>query len=394
MIAVGIDKLSFFSPNQYIDLTELAKRRDTDPNKYLIGIGQSEQAVIPASQDVITMAANAADQLLTEADRSEISMIMFATESGVDNSKSGAVYLQTLLGINRYARTIELKQACYAGTYGLMQARDYVALNPGAKVLVVASDIARYGLATAGEVTQGGGAVAMLVTENPKVMTLERDSQFMSQDLMDFWRPVYATDALVDGHFSQDVYREFFKELWQRYREQTGRTIADFQAFAFHLPYTKQGLKALKDILPEANAEHAERLLAEFEASRVFNKRIGNLYTGSLYLSLLSLLVNSATLKAGDRIGLFSYGSGAEDEFYSGLVQTEFKKGLINEQVERLLSERRKMTIEQYEENYGQALNGPLDREIDFKADPAKFVLAGLVNQQRQYINQQNHSAE
>ncbi|SUP61086.1 Polyketide biosynthesis 3-hydroxy-3 -methylglutaryl-ACP synthase pksG [Weissella viridescens] len=87
------------------------------------------------------------------------------------------------MGINRYARTIELKQACYSGTYGLMQARDYVTLHPKAKVLVIASDIARYGINTGGEVTQGAGAVAMLVTANPTIATLNQDNVFMSDEL-------------------------------------------------------------------------------------------------------------------------------------------------------------------------------------------------------------------
>lgn len=385
MTVIGIDKMSFFSPHLYMDMVKLAENRGDDPNKYLIGIGQTEQAIIPQTQDVVTMATNAADQMLTDEEKANIDTIIFATESGIDNSKSSAVYLQRLLNMNRYARTIEMKQACYAGTYGLMQARDYVALHPGAKVLVLAADIARYGLKTPGETTQGGGAVAMLVTDNPRIMSLERDNQFMSADVMDFWRPVYASEAIVDGHYSQDVYRDYFKELWNRYKEVTGKSIADFKAFAFHLPYTKQGLKALRDILPEADENQQAELMTEFEASRVYNKRIGNLYTGSLYLSLMSLLKNSATLSAGDRIGLFSYGSGAEGEFYSGVLQENFKDGLIDGQFEQLFDTREEVSVAEYEQIFVSGLAGAVDRDFDIAKDPAKFVLAGLKDQQRVY---------
>ena len=58
-----------------------------------------------------------------------------------------------------------------------------------------------------------------------------------------------------------------------------------------------------------------ERVMARYEESIVYSRRIGNLYTGSLYLGLISLLENSSHLSAGDRIGLFSYGSGAVSEF-------------------------------------------------------------------------------
>ncbi|WP_258088027.1 hydroxymethylglutaryl-CoA synthase [Weissella fangxianensis] len=386
MTIIGIDKMSFFSPHQYIDMVELANARGEEPNKYLIGIGQTEQAVIPSTQDVVTMAANAADEMLTASDRKKITMILFATESGIDNSKSGAVYLQRLLGINPYARTIELKQACYAGTFALMQARDYVTLHPDEKVLVVASDIARYGLQTSGEVTQGGGAVAMLVAANPMIAEINQDSQFLSRDIMDFWRPVYADTARVDGKYSSNVYQDFFKKVWTRYKSKTGRDIADFKALAFHLPFTKMGLKALRDVLPEATDEQQVVLMDEFEASRVYNKRIGNLYTGSLYLSLYSLLDNSQSLKAGDRIGMFSYGSGAEGEFYSLTLRPHFSAGLVTGQIDTLLANRQYVTIADYEKIFNNQLKGAADREFDFKGDPAKFVLHGLKNERRQYI--------
>ena len=386
MTIIGIDKMSFFSPHQYIDMVELANARGEEPNKYLIGIGQTEQAVIPATQDVVTMAANAADEMLTASDRKKITMILFATESGIDNSKSGAVYLQRLLGINPYARTIELKQACYAGTFALMQARDYVTLHPDEKVLVVASDIARYGLQTSGEVTQGGGAVAMLVAANPMIAEINQDSQFLSRDIMDFWRPVYADTARVDGKYSSNVYQDFFKTVWTRYKAKTWRDIASFKALAFHLPFTKMGLKALRDVLPEATNEQQVALMDEFEASRVYNKRIGNLYTGSLYLSLYSLLDNSQSLKAGDRIGMFSYGSGAEGEFYSLTLRPHFSAGLVTGQIDTLLANRQYVTIADYEKIFNNQLKGAADREFDFKGDPAKFVLHGLKNEQRQYI--------
>ncbi len=84
-------------------MDDLAKARNEDPNKYLIGIGQSKQAVIRNSQDAVTLAANAAWQILDEKERQSIDLILFGTESGVDNSKSAAVYLQSLLGINAQA---------------------------------------------------------------------------------------------------------------------------------------------------------------------------------------------------------------------------------------------------------------------------------------------------
>ena len=44
---IGIDKLAFATTPYYLAMEDLAQGRNVDPNKYLIGIGQSKQAVVP-----------------------------------------------------------------------------------------------------------------------------------------------------------------------------------------------------------------------------------------------------------------------------------------------------------------------------------------------------------
>ncbi len=63
---VGIDKIDFFVPPYFIDMTDLALARQVDPNKFHIGIGQDQMAVNPKSQDIITFAANACHSILSE----------------------------------------------------------------------------------------------------------------------------------------------------------------------------------------------------------------------------------------------------------------------------------------------------------------------------------------
>ena len=90
---IGIDRITFATTDRYLDLRELAAARGVDPNKYLIGIGQSEQAVIPPTQDAVTLAAQAAAKL-PAADLARVSTLIVATESGVDNSKASAIYVK------------------------------------------------------------------------------------------------------------------------------------------------------------------------------------------------------------------------------------------------------------------------------------------------------------
>lgn len=381
---IGIDKIGFATSDLYVDMTDLAEARNVDPNKYLIGIGQSKMAVIPPSQDAVTLAASAADKILTATDKEEIDLVLFATESGVDNSKSAAAYLSQLLWLKPTIRAIELKQACYGATAGLQLAKGHIAINPDSKVLLIGADIARYGLNTPGEPTQGGGAVAMLITAQPRILALENDASYLTKDIMDFWRPLGHVEALVDGKYSSNVYLDFFTEVFHNYQKQTGFTLSDFAALLFHLPYTKMGLKALRLALVDAVPELAAKLTKEFENARLYNNQVGNLYTGSLYLSLLSLLENSDTLRAGQRLGLFSYGSGAVGEFYSGLLQPNFKQGLIDHS--KVLAQRKQVSVTEYEELYCASLKVAADIDFDWQSDPAKFVLTGIKNNQRKYL--------
>lgn len=380
---IGIDRMAFATTDQYIELTELAEKRGVDPNKYTIGIGQDRQAVVPPTQDIVTLGARAAKKLLTPDVTRRLSTIIVATESGIDNSKASAIYIKHLLGLDDYIRAVELKEACYSGTAAIQFARGLVALNSQETVLVIAADIARYGLNTPGEVTQGAGAVAMLISADPHVLAIEPTSVSYSRDLMDFWRPLYATEAIVDGKYSTGVYVDFFKNTLTRYLQRTGRRLDDFAGIAFHLPFTKMGKKGLEGVLQDRDDAVADRLRDQLTASQVYCRQVGNLYTGSLYLGLMSLLQNGQ-VKPGDRLGLFSYGSGAEGEFYSGIVQPAFAENLSD--VKEDLADRHRVPIDEYEQLFNSQLGmQTADVQFDLQNDDAPFVLAGQKDHQRIY---------
>src|SRR5699024_3675323 len=201
-------------------------------------------------------------------DKEKIDFVIFGTESGIDHSKSAGVYVHQLLGLNPEARTIEVKQACYGATAAIQMAKGHVALHPESKVMVLGSDIARYGLNRAGEATQGAGAVALVICSDLKVMVLEENRAYLTADIMDFWRPDYSDTAFVDGKLSNEQYMSFFGKVWEQYKAKTGLELKDFEAICYHMPYTKMGLKALRTVLDEASEEDQERLLANYEISK------------------------------------------------------------------------------------------------------------------------------
>ena len=167
MTKVGIDKISFYVPKHYLALDTLAAEQGTDPEKFKRGIGQNKIAVPSHDEDVVTLAAEAAAKVVAEEDADKIDTVLFATETGIDQSKAAGVYVHRLLELPSRCRVVELKHACYSGTAALQLACGHVTRKPDRKVLVVASDVSRYDLGTPAEATQGCGAVAMLVSADP-----------------------------------------------------------------------------------------------------------------------------------------------------------------------------------------------------------------------------------
>jgi len=343
---IGIDKIGFYTPKKYIDVVELAKARNVDPDKFTIGIGQSKQAVPMQYQDSVTMAAEAADQIISDDDN--IGLVIVGTESSVDESKAAAAFLVDLLNLPKNIRAFEIKEACYGATAGLKMAEGYVALHPDKKALVIASDVARYGINTPGEVTQGAGSVAMMVSQNPRILKFDHEEVYMTKNVGDFWRPTFSKTAFARGKFSNQVYVEFFSELWKKYQTDFNQTVDNFDTMLFHIPYTKMGMKALKTLKDETDPDKFAELSKHYQASIKMSREVGNLYTGSLYLGLISYLINGDP-KPGEKMLMFSYGSGAVGELYSVTVQPEFKKILDSEKIKKVLNNREKISISDYE---------------------------------------------
>jgi hydroxymethylglutaryl-CoA synthase len=383
----GIDLISFYAPAYYLDLATLARIRGVEKEKYYAGLGQERMAVPPPDEDIVTMAASAVAPLLEKVDRRDIDLLLFATESGIDQSKAAALFLHGLLQLPRRCRALELKEACYAATAGLQLALPLVAAQPGRKALVVGSDIARYDLSSPGEPTQGAGAVAMIVSANPRLLALDPESGLYAEDIMDFWRPNYREEALVDGKYSMRVYIAALEEAWRQYAALSGRGFDDLDRFCYHLPFTRMAEKAhlrLSKIAgkPEPAAETLDRQIGD---SLRYNRVTGNTYTASVYEGLASLLDHCGEDLGGRRVALFSYGSGCMGEFFSGRVQPGYRDHLLASRHRNLLDSRAELSYQQYEDIFqlGIPTDGRNHVFAQYRTGP--FRLAGVRGHKRIY---------
>ena len=383
---IGIDRISFYTSHYYVDLKTLAQARSVEPDKYYVGIGQEKMAVPSPDEDVVTLAASAAYPLMQEGALDDVELLLFATESGIDQSKAAGVYVHGLLEMGSRCRTLELKQACYSGTAGIQLAIGFVARNPGKKALVIASDIARYELGSPGEATQGCGAVAILISANPRILTIDPECGYHTEDVMDFWRPNYRSEALVDGKYSTMVYIHALLESWKQYAGLSGRSLADFDRFCYHIPFTKMAEKAHQKLCRKCGMEMDKaEMEAMLEESLRYSRITGNCYSGSMYVGLASLLDGAGEDLAGKRIGFYSYGSGCVGEFFSGVVESGYRDVLFTEQHRNMLADRTELSYQQYEDifNYGVPTDGGEYVFPQYKTGPFRF--SGISQHKREY---------
>ena len=381
MTAIGIHDIELATAHHVVDLADLAEARGVDPAKFQKGLGQDEFSFPAPDEDVVTMGATAAHRLLERTGTEGIRTLMFATETGVDQSKSTAVYVHKLLDLPGEVRSFELKQACYSGTGALQAAIGIVARNPEERVLVISADVARYEMNSPGEPTQGAGAVAMLIAADPALVEIDPASGVYSEDVDDFWRPNDSTTAVVDGGLSITAYLKSVEKAWKDLEQHGGPSLSDIKAFVYHQPFTKMARKAQAHLAQVTGAELNDGAL---DTGSVYNRRMGNSYTASLYSALTSLLHHEDDL-TGKRVGLVSYGSGSVAEMITGIVKAdEDSRRRVRDKVLGMLDGRVRLSVPDYEGLHENSMPSADDTDTP-RVTGSPFRFAGIRGRARHY---------
>ncbi|WP_167193084.1 hydroxymethylglutaryl-CoA synthase [Brevibacterium pigmentatum] len=394
---IGIDDIELATSHHVVRLDDFAEANGTDPAKFHLGLGQDEFSFPAPDEDVVTMAAAAAAPIIERSGTEGIRTMLFATESGIDQSKAAGMAVHSLLDLPSQMRVVEVKEACYSATAALQAAVGIVTRSPGQRVLVIASDVARYELDTSGEPTQGAGAVAMLVSADPKLLEIEPVSGLNSADVDDFWRPNDSTTAIVDGALSVTAYLDALTGAWTDLAAQGGPAMAEIDRVLYHQPFTKMAKKAQVHLAGLTGEDLDTEIVAGtaggsastgprdtgLATSTLYNRRLGNSYTASLYAGLCSLLDHDADL-AGKRIGLFSYGSGSVGEFFTARVVPGYEQQSRRQAVTEALDARVPLSIDAYRALHAAELSSAEDASTP-KVTAGPFRFAGVKGRARLY---------
>jgi len=403
----GISSISIYIPPLYLSHDDLADARGIPKDKFRIGLGNINMAIVPPWDDTVTMAANAAEMAIEAAgiDKDEIGLLIVSTETGVDQSKPVASFVHGLLGIGHRTRVYEIKHACYGGTVAIMNAINWVKSqhHKGKKALVITSDVAKYGINSLGEPTQGAGAVAFIISDETEfVHFLPGSNAFYSKDVHDFWRPNGSLTPMVDGKYSIDCYLEALefctKDLQENLTGEIGKKLLDFvDYFIYHLPFTRMAYKAHCKMLATLNPSLSEEQIKEIYNDSYKEKikpalkgseQVGNIYTGSVYMCLMSLIDEVGENLINKNIGIFSYGSGCGAEFLIAHIGRGIKQQAKQHNFKNQLMRRKKITIEQYTELYGEPVTSKTmmnNQAITIDDEFSRYIFTGIKDHKRQY---------
>ena len=324
MKLIGIAAIACYVPAIYLDIEELAINRAIEPAKLQKGLGLLQMALPDADEDAASFAANALWQLITEnqLDPHSIGRIYLGTESALDAAKPTATYavgaveaaLEKTYGPRcfRHCDVLDMTFACVGAVDALHNSIDWVSAGSGRKAVVIASDFAKYELGSTGEYTQGAGAVAMLIAENPsilhfsdawgvsmqsvgdfhkprrvydKVQLLQETARLlgtslnnttaealMQEDTTGFWSDpnaqveLFKEEPVFDGQYSNACYKDRIVEAIAHFRSQTScHILSDWQHMVFHLPYAFQARRMVLEPWLEwlEEAGMTEQLYAE-----------------------------------------------------------------------------------------------------------------------------------
>jgi hydroxymethylglutaryl-CoA synthase len=357
-------------PNS-IDLIDRTEKFDGVPaGKYTIGLGQQTMAYVGDREDINSMCLTVLHNLMEKynIDPESIGRLEVGTETITDKSKATKTFLMDLFGSNTNIEGIDTKNACYGGTNALFNSIQWIESSAwdGRHAIVIAGDIAVYAKGNARS-TGGAGAVAMLIGPNAPLVFERGLRHSHMEHAWDFYKPDKNVEyPTVDGQLSNTCYLKALDSCYRGYAKKFAKlnngeawTIEKADFVCFHSPYNKLVQKSFGRMLyndflsspDRAEYKDAQRFLSlateatysdrELEGyflkksgpfykskvsdSAMLPQQLGNLYTGSLYSSLVSLLSTQTANLVGKRVLLFSYGSGLTATLFSLKVNSSIQ---------------------------------------------------------------------
>lgn len=229
----------------------------------------------------------------------------------------------------------------------------------------------------------------------------EKINEFMASSDSEFWSDkndiveVFKEEPVFDGQFSNACYNDRITEALSHFNNQKETTFNnDWHKIVFHLPYAFHGRRIIfnnwinwlktSNVYEELENEigcledsdkkewskkaYKSQLYSNFVNSKIAqgelaSSEIGNMYTASIFMSLLSLLSDSYNKNldlSGKTIGFIAYGSGSKSKVFEGVVQENWTSKVASINLFEILNERTSIDVNTYENIHRSKIETPI----------------------------------
>lgn len=411
----GIEAASFHVPSLYLEIKDLAEKRNIEPAKLEKGLGLHKMAFPDVHEDAATFAAEALLKLIKDnhLNPKEISRIYLGTESALDAAKPTATYAMQMVEAVlekdfgkrcfKNCDVVDMTFACVGAVDAFQNCLDFCQANPGKKAVVIASDYAKYELASSGEYTQGGGAVALLLSDNPQLLEIENVYGVATESVFDFFKPrrsalksdltsatefmpdkieIFTDEPVFDGQYSNQCYQDRIREAYEHYKEQIGieKPYENWRYLIFHLPYAFHGKRVFTEIYSLENGlsyqsseeqkavakseDYMKFINEKIEPSQRASSEVGNMYTASIFMALLSAMQVSYDQNENledQEIGFLAYGSGSKAKVFVGKVGKSWREVVQKWNIFENFKNRKAIDFETYEKLHRKQLESSVN---------------------------------
>jgi len=374
----GIEKLGIYCGRYALRLTDLALRRGLDAQKLQGELLAHERSVFPPWEDAVSMAVNAADPMLSSADRRAVGLLIVASETAVDQEKALSSWVHEALQLPEDCRNFELKHACMGTTDAIRMALGWLAtLAYGRKALVISADRSLMAFGEGWETINGGAAAAVLLSAEPHVLLYQGMPGIYTRNITDVIRP---TPRLETGNSQESLfgYLEALDGSLARYLELTpaARDYDHyFVAHIYHAPFPGMTYRAHRCVHQQLQSSvDRDEFRNSFEKRVLpfleYNRRIGTSFGASTLISLACLIRRKYALRPGDCVSFYAYGAGSCGEFYGARVGADAAANAPGEDLEAALNARKCISVDEYEELERAVDDCIGKKDVDIRIDP------------------------
>jgi hydroxymethylglutaryl-CoA synthase len=275
-----------------------------------------EKAVAGLDEDVITMSIEAARNALARSaiNPSHIRAVWVGSESHPYAVKPTSTVVAEAIGATPHTQAADWEFACKAGTEAIQAAIGFIGSGMAEYALAIGMDTAQGRPGDALEYTAGAGGAAFILGPAETALCTIDGSYSYATDTPDFWRRANETYPEHGERFTgEPAYFSHISTAAEALMQATETTAGDYRYAVFHQPNTKFPVRVAK-MLGFEDEQIETGLLVP---------KIGNTYAGSAMVGLTAILDEA---RAGDRILMVSYGSGAGSDAFSLTASDELLK--------------------------------------------------------------------